>query len=58
MAFNLGAKLRGFKDFLGAVEAKDWAKASAAMLDSTWAKQTKTRADRLAKMMLTGNDYK
>jgi len=55
MAFNLGVDgLLGFKSTLAAVKAKDWSKASAGMLSSKWASQVGLRADRLAKMMRTG----
>lgn len=56
MSFNLGIdRLRGFKRFLAAVNAKDFAKASVEMLDSLWAKQVGARANRLSKAMLTGS---
>jgi len=55
MAFNLGVDgLLAFKNTLAAVKAKDWSKASAGMLSSRWASQVGLRADRLAKMMRTG----
>ena len=37
-----------------AIEEENWDEASNQMLDSAWAKQVKTRADRLSEMMLTG----
>lgn len=55
MMFNLGApRLLGFRKFLAAVQAGDWPRAAAEMMDSTWAKQVKSRANRLANEMLTG----
>lgn len=54
MSFNCGiAGLLGFKKFLAAVEAQDWATAAKEMLDSKWHRQVGARAERLAKQMLT-----
>jgi lysozyme len=56
MAFNLGvAGLLSFKNTLAAVKAGEWAKASAGMLASKWAKQVGLRAVRLAHMMKHGD---
>ena len=58
MRFNLGPKrFRQFKGTLQAVEEGDYTTAADRMLDSKWAKQTKTRATRLAQMMRSGMDY-
>jgi len=55
MTFNLGStRLSLFKNFLSAVEAKNWDTASAEMLDSKWANQVGDRAVRLADMMRDG----
>jgi len=54
MAFNLGSRLAGFKDFLAAYKAGDWARAAEEMMDSKWAQQVPTRAERLRNMILTG----
>jgi lysozyme len=55
MALNLGrSRLAGFKRFLEAIHAEAWEQAAAEMLDSTWAKQVKGRADRLARQMREG----
>ncbi|ARP86308.1 glycoside hydrolase family protein [Bordetella genomosp. 9] len=54
MAFNLGGKLLTFKNTLKAIQSHDWQQAHDGMLDSLWAKQVGQRAQRLAKMMLTG----
>jgi lysozyme len=55
MAFNLGpTRLKGFKKFIAAFDAKDWDGAVIEMLDSKWAKQVGARAIRLAKMVRTG----
>ena len=51
MAFNLGSKLRQFKNFRAAVLKEDWTRASAEMLNSLWAKQVGVRAKRLAYMI-------
>ena len=55
MAFNMGiARLCTFKKMLAAVERGDYATAAKEMLDSRWAFQVKTRAEKLAEMMKTG----
>jgi lysozyme len=55
MAFNLGtAKLMDFQNTLALVRAGKWAAAADAMLQSRWAGQVGKRADRLARMMRTG----
>lgn len=55
MTFNLGStRLALFKNFLAAVEAQDWDKAAAEMLDSKWANQVGDRAVRLSDMMRNG----
>lgn len=59
MRFNLGpSRLQGFKKMIAALERHDYQSAANEMLDSLWAKQVKTRAERLAEMMRTGEDYK
>lgn len=56
MAFNLGLdRLGGFKKFLAAVNAGNFAKASVEMLDSVWAKQVGARAIRLSNAMRAGS---
>jgi lysozyme len=58
MAFNIGVpRLRGFAKMWAAVEEGDYEQAAIEMLDSKWAKQVKTRAYTLARMMETGEDY-
>jgi lysozyme len=55
MVFNLGiARLLGFRDFLAALEAKDYPTAARAMMASDWAVQVGARASRLQTMVLTG----
>lgn len=56
MAYNLGRSgLAGFKKMIQALEFNDYESAAAEMLDSRWAGQVKTRADRLARQMKTGD---
>lgn len=55
LTFNIGIhSLMGFHDTLGLIQAGKYQDAASAMLDSKWAKQVGARADRLAKMMETG----
>jgi lysozyme len=55
MAFNLGrARLAAFGNLRAAIEAGDFARAAAEMLDSKWAKQVGPRASRLAQQMIEG----
>ena len=55
MCFNMGLNtLQGFKKFLAAMQAGDWATAAAEMQDSTWWGQVGERAHRLQQMVLTG----
>lgn len=52
MCFQLGiAKLRGFHKFLEHLQAGRYMDASKEMLASSWARQTKFRAERLAKVV-------
>lgn len=53
LTFNLGAtKLRTFKKFIAAVNAKQWTTAKAELLNSKWAQQVKSRrANRIADMI-------
>jgi lysozyme len=64
MAFNMGFRALGFKQCIAAMKRKDWSTASRELYKSKWARQVgdgpggKTdRCDRLAQMLLTGNDY-
>ena len=59
LMFNMGwgggkRGLSTFRNTLSAIEANDYAKAAAGLRKSKWADQVKSRADRLIKMMLTG----
>ena len=55
MVFNLGlTKLLKFKNFIAAMEAKDYVTAGKEMLDSRWSKQVGNRADRLEQMIVNG----
>ncbi len=57
MSFNLGlVGLLGFKRTLAAVQGGQYQQAATMMLDSKWAQQVGTRAERLARMMATGKD--
>lgn len=55
MAFQLGVpRLKGFVNTLNLIKNGKYQDASQEMLNSTWAKQTPARAQRLSKQMLTG----
>jgi lysozyme len=55
MAFNEGiAHLLGFKKMLAAIQAGDWETAAAEGLDSEWAHQVGSRANRLMQQLKTG----
>jgi len=57
MAFNLGtAGLLKFKNTLAAIERGDYEAGARGMLASKWAAQVGRRAERLAKMMATGQE--
>jgi lysozyme len=59
MVFNLG--LNGFLQFqkmIKALQTGDYLTASKEMLDSKWANQVGSRAVRLSKMLMTGEDYR
>jgi len=48
MTFNMGRpRLSQFKKFIAGVNAGDWNKAAIEMMDSRWAKQDGSRAERL-----------
>ena len=55
MCFNLGiTRLLKFKNFLAAMEDKDWDKAAVEMIDSRWATQVGPRSVRLKDRVLNG----
>lgn len=57
MGFNLGVPgLLEFRRTLGAVERGQYEQAAGMMLESRWASQVGSRAERLARMMATGKD--
>lgn len=59
MCFQLGVNgVMKFKLMLNALERSDWVAAKAHALDSSWAKQTPERAERVAEQLLTGTYYK
>lgn len=56
MAYQMGpAGLQGFTKFLTYCLQNDWGNAADEMLDSEWARQTPSRAKRMAAIMRTGN---
>lgn len=64
MAFNMGYGALKFKRTIAAMKARDWSTAAKELYRSKWAGQVGDgpgghfdRADRLAKMLLTGVDY-
>jgi lysozyme len=64
MAFNMGLRALGFKQCIAAIKRRDWSTASRELYKSKWARQVGDgpggkvdRCDRLAKMLLTGEDY-
>lgn len=55
MAFQMGVNgLMKFKKTIKYFNAKDYKACSVEMLDSSWAKQTPNRANRLSQQMITG----
>ena len=57
MCFNLGAsRLEGFVLLATALEGADYGRAAQEMKQSTWAAQVHGRAERLAAIMLSGQD--
>lgn len=55
MCFNMGLHgLLGFSGMLNAVRSGDFTTAAAAALDSAWAKQVGSRAQRIAALIATG----
>lgn len=55
MCYNLGiVRLKQFKKMLAALEVGHYKTAAKEMLDSTWARQVKTRATELSNIMIKG----
>lgn len=55
MAFNLGrSRLAGFKNMWAAIERGDFAEAASQALDSKWARQVGSRANRIADLLEKG----
>ncbi|AAQ81541.1 lysozyme murein hydrolase [Aeromonas phage 44RR2.8t] len=55
MMFQMGGpRLSGFKKSLGLIAARNWTAAYAELLNSSWARQTPNRAQRVAQVILTG----
>lgn len=64
MAFNMAYKALTFKAAIDAIRRRDWSRASRELYKSKWSRQVGDgpggkfdRADRLANMLLTGQDY-
>ena len=58
MCFNLGfGGLLKFKKMIAAIDVEDFSTAAEEMLDSRWANQVGSRANRLSEMMKTGEWY-
>jgi lysozyme len=58
MAFNMGTQgLLKFKRMLAAIREQDFSRAADEMVDSRWARQVKSRSDRLARMMKENVDF-
>jgi lysozyme len=58
MAFNMGTRgLLKFRKMLAAIRDQDFSRAADEMLDSRWARQVKSRSDRLARMMKENVDF-
>lgn len=55
--FNMGYQAAHFTRTIAAIKARDWSQAAREMYRSKWARQTGGRVDRLARMMLTGQDF-
>ena len=54
MCFNLGApRLSKFRKFIAAINDEQWIEASVEMMDSRWANQVGTRAERLKEIVLS-----
>lgn len=55
MTFNMGVGgLSGFRQFMAAMQQGNWTEAKTQMLDSIWAEQVGSRAQRLAIQVETG----
>lgn len=55
MAFNMGIKnLLGFQNMLKAIQENNWDTASKECLNSSYGTKLKSRAQKIAKMLLTG----
>lgn len=64
MAFNMGYAALGFHKCIDAIRRRDWSRAARELYNSKWSRQVGDgpggkwdRCDRLAKMLLTGQDY-
>ena len=58
MLFNLGLpRFSKFKNMLAALTAQNWDLAADEMLESRWARQVGYRAEELAEMVRSGNEF-
>ena len=64
MAFNMGFRALGFKKAIAAIKVRDWSTTVRELYASKWARQVGDgpggkydRCERLASMILTGNDF-
>lgn len=57
LTFNLMGKLLDFHNMIAAIQAQDWNRAADELLNSTFAHQTGVRAQHLAQMLRTGQDF-
>jgi lysozyme len=58
MYYNLGGpRFNGFKKMIKAIKSDNYKIAAEEMLDSKWARQVGARAERLAKIMIEGDDH-
>ncbi|XP_060556020.1 probable T4-type lysozyme 1 [Ruditapes philippinarum] len=56
MAFNLGGRLKGFKNLAKALEERNWTTAADEMKNSKWYGQVKSRGERLVGRMRAVKD--
>lgn len=57
LTFNLGMKLAQFRNFLAALDRKDWVKAGQQLEQSRWYRQVKLRGPRIVYTIKTGEPW-
>ena len=58
LAFNIGFHALDFRRCIDAIKTRNWSKAAIELHKSKWSSQVGSgRSDRLAQMLLTGNDW-